>query len=84
MAALDSLLFGDTEIVKMPWKPKTGDTFYSFGLSNSNKWGVCMDWWVEEPCCYALLEKGWVYSKKDEALAALPKVAAEMGVEYEM
>ena len=83
-AAFIALLNGKDEIVKMPWKPKTGDTFYSFELLNNNKWGVCMDWWIEGPCCYALLEKGWVYLKKEEALAALPKVTAELGVEYEL
>lgn len=75
---------GKYEVVKLPWKPKKGDTFYSFELLNNNKWGVCMDWWIEGPCCYALLEKGWVYFKKEEALAALPKVTAELGVEYEL
>ena len=30
----------------------------------------------------ALLDKGWVFRTKEEAEAALPKVAAEMGVEY--
>ena len=33
---------------------------------------------------YALLDKGWVYRTCKEAQAALPKVAAEMGVEYEL
>lgn len=82
-AMLGSLLAGECEIIKLLWKPKEGEIFYSFGIIDG-KWGVCMDWWVEDPCCYALLEKGWVYSKKDEALAALPKVAAEMSVEYEI
>ena len=33
---------------------------------------------------YALLDKGWVYRSKEEAEAALPAVAKEMGVEYEL
>lgn len=81
---LVSLLKGKREIIKLPWKPKKGDTFYSFELLNNNKWGVCMDWWIEGPCCYALLEKGWVYRTRKEAEAALPAVAEEMGVEYEL
>ena len=43
-----------------------------------------MDWWIEGPCCYALLEKGWVYRTQEEAKSALPKVAKELGVEYEL
>lgn len=33
---------------------------------------------------YALLDKGWVYRSQAEAEAALPAVAAEMGVRYEL
>lgn len=33
---------------------------------------------------YALLDKGWVYRTKEEAEAALPKVATEIGVKYEL
>ena len=65
-------------------KLKIGDTFYTFRCVDNNKWCVCMDWWYKEPCCYALLEKGWVYLTKEEALAALPVIAREVGVEYEI
>ena len=83
MAALDSLLFGDTEIVKLPWKPKKGETYYTFELLGS-KWVVRPSWYGGFPNEYALFEKGWVYRTRTEAEAALPKVAAEMGVEYEL
>lgn len=33
---------------------------------------------------YALLDKGWIYRTKEEAEDALTKVAAEMGMEYEL
>ena len=32
----------------------------------------------------AMFDKGWVYRTEEEAKAALPAVAAEMGVEYEL
>lgn len=77
------LLAGDAEIVKMPWKPEFEDSYYTFKLVRG-KWSVCVGWWENEPHCYALLEKGWIYRTKAEAEAALPKVAKEMGVEYEI
>ena len=80
---LSTLLAGDAEIVKLPWKPKKGETYYTFELLNG-KWIVHLLWWAEVPCHYALLDKGWVYRTKAEAETALPKVAAEMGVEYEI
>lgn len=81
--ALNSLLKGKMEIVKLPWKPKKGDTFYTFA-SIPNKWVVRIAWWDQTPNHYALLDKGWVYRSEEEAEAALPKVAAEIGVEYKI
>lgn len=80
---LGSLLAGKAEIVKLPWKPKKGDAYYTFEVFRG-KWVVRSVWWTGEPCNYALLDKGWVFRTKEEAEDALTKVAAEMGVEYEI
>ena len=82
-AMLHDLLCGEAEIVKLPWKPKQGDAYFTFELLG-DKWAVLPSWWGGLPNEYALLDKGWVYSTKEEAEAALSKVAAEMGVEYEL
>ena len=81
--ALSCLLSGDIEIVKLPWKPKKGDAYFTFDLMG-NKWSTNSYWWGGFPEEYALLDKGWVFRTKAEAETALPKVAAEMGVEYEL
>ena len=84
---LVSLAKGDIEIVKLPWKPKKGETYYTFVLMvvlMGDKWVVRSSRWGGLPNEYALLDKGWVYRTCKEAQAALPKVAAEMGVEYEL
>ena len=80
---LCSLLAGTDEIVKLPWKPKEGEYYYTFNLS-AGKWIVRSSWWIDSPNEYALLDKGWVYRSQAEAEDALPKVAKEMGVEYEI
>lgn len=80
---LSELLVGDAEIVKIPWKPKKGDAYYTFEIFRG-KWVVRSLWWTGAPCNYALLDKGWVFRTKEEAEDALTKVAAEMGVEYEI
>lgn len=77
------LLNGEYEIEKLPWRPKEGDTFFSFELFGG-KWVICSSQWGESPSAYALLEKGWVYRTCEEAQAALPAVAKEIGVEYEL
>lgn len=82
-AMLHDILCGDTEIIKLPWKPKKGDIYYSFNLVYGI-WVVCQHVLTGSPCDYALLDKGWVYRTQEEAEAALPAVAAEMGVEYKL
>ena len=79
--AFVDLVNGKDEIVKLPWKPKKGETYYTFELLNG-KWIVHLLWWIDSPNGYALLDKGWVFRTKEEAEDALPKVAAEFGVEY--
>ena len=86
-AMLHDLLCGEVEIVKLPWKPKKGETYYTFVLMvvlMGDKWVVRSSRWGGLPNEYALLDKGWIYRTCEEAQAALPEVAAEMGVEYKL
>lgn len=80
---LADIICGKAKIVKLPWKPKKGETYYTFELLGG-KWIVHLLWWAGSPNGYALLDKGWVFRTKEEAEAALPAVARDMGVEYEL
>lgn len=82
-AAVPDLLNGDAEVVKLPWKPKKGDAYFTFVLMG-DKWGVGSLRWDGFPNEYALLDKGWAYRTRAEAEAALPAVAKEMSVEYKL
>lgn len=77
------LINGEEEIVKIPWKPKKGEDYYTFGGSDGS-WRVSQQHWTCHPFDLALFEKGWVYRTRAEAESALPAVAKEMGVEYEI
>lgn len=68
---------GDAEIIRLPWKPKEGESFYTFTAAYG-EWSVSLDVWAEEPCNYALLDKGWIYRTEKEAKAALPAVLKEL------
>lgn len=83
MAALDSLLFGDTEIVKLPWRPDYRQKYWTFGLKDGI-WVVVPREWEDYPAEILLADKGWTYRTREEAEDALPAVATEMGVEYEI
>ena len=82
-SAFVALVMGKDEIVKLPWKPKKGEDYYTFSGSD-DIWRVSRQHWTCHPFDLAVLDKGWVYRTKEEAEAALPKVAAEMGVDYEL
>ena len=84
-AELCGLLSG--QYVKLPWKPKAGEQYYSFGgrfLGDPTVWIVVDVIWQGLAYDVAMFEKGWVYRTQEEAYAALPAVAKEMGVEYEL
>ena len=85
--AFVDLVNGKDEIIKLPWKPKAGEPYYSFGgrfFGDPTVWIVVDVIWQGLAYDVAMFDKGWVYKSKEEAKAALPKVAAEMGVEYEL
>lgn len=79
------LINGEEEIVKIPRKPKQDETFYTFGIhATENKWVVVSVKWWDNVKNLALYKIGWIYRSQEEAEAALPAVATEIGVEYEL
>jgi hypothetical protein len=85
--AFAALLNGKDEIIKLPWKPKAGEQYYSFGgrfFGDPTVWIVVDVIWQGLAYDVAMFDKGWVYRTKEEAETALPAVADEMGVEYEL
>lgn len=83
-APLVGLVKGDIEIVKLPWKPKMDERYWTFGLGVDGKWIVIARRWEGYPCEFLLVDKGWAYRREEEAKAALPSVAKELGVKYEL
>lgn len=84
-AAFVALVMGKDEIVKLPWKPKKGEKYWGFWYSSvDDAWLVLLYTWANNPADFALYKAGWVYRTRAEAEAALPAVAAEMGVEYKL
>lgn len=84
-AMLHDLLCGEVEIVKLPWKPKEGETYWTFILYDSDiRLGIEPHKWLDDISDFALFKAGWIYRSQEEAEAALPAVATEMGVSYEL
>lgn len=83
LKVFELLCRGKCEVVKLPWKPKMYEEYWTFGKLGC-KWTLRTDSWKACPYEILLFDKGWVYRTREEAEAALPKVAAEMGVDYEL
>ena len=84
---LEYLLRGFWEIIKLPRKPKDGEHYWTFGLIMKGDrpfFTTSPDAWCGLPSEEALFKVGWVYRTKEEAEDALPAVAKELGVEYEL
>lgn len=80
-SAFVALVMGKEEIVKLPWKPKMYEEYWTFGKLGK-QWTVGTLSWKELPYEILLLSKGWVYRTRAETKTALPAVAKEMGVEF--
>lgn len=81
-----SLIYGRSEIVKLPWKPKENELFWSFYVVSTNKRLIVIKrmWDSDATEHLAFYKAGWIFRTREEAEAALPKVAEELGVEYEL
>lgn len=81
--ALGSLLAGKLEIVKLPWKPKLNERYWTFMSSlEGGKLYVLNYMWDNSVIDVALHKVGWVFRTREEACAALPGAAKEIGVEF--
>lgn len=78
-----ALLNGKDEIVKLHYRPDYRQIYWTFGLKDGI-WVVVPREWEDYPAEILLADKGWTYRTREEAKDALPAVAAEMGVEYEL
>lgn len=84
-AMLHDLLCGEVEIIKIQWKPKLNERYWTFMSSlEGGKLYVLNYMWDNSVIDVALHKVGWVFRTCEEAQAALPKVAAELGVEYKL
>lgn len=81
---LADIICGKAEIVKLPWQPKKNNKYWSFWINNENTMTVYSYTYENSITDILIKEKGWVYRSRIEAEAALHKVAAEVGVEYEL
>lgn len=83
--ALVALVNGEEEIIKLSWKPKLNERYWTFmSTLEGGKLYVLNYMWDNSVIDVALHKVGWVFRTCEEAQAALPAVAKELGVEYKL
>ena len=84
-ALFSRLVRGYLKIVRIPWRPKFNEKYWTFSYSYvfNKKLKTVVEVWREDAKDYALFKIGWVYRTQREAEEALPNAAEEMKVEYE-
>lgn len=80
------LFRGDYEVIKLPWKPKKGEEYYTFIAKGADNpcLHVCCEKWNERLDDWAMFKAGWIYRTKEEVQAVLPYVANLLGLKYEL
>ena len=77
---LRRLLSGDLEVVRPPYRPQTGDLYWSYIYSG---WVVAGSDWIDDAVDHARLEAGMVFRTQEEALDARAELYKKVtGKEY--
>lgn len=69
--ALEGLLIGRRELVRLPWQPKKGDEYYYPGEGFNN---ICRALWGNTVFGFAYKEAGLIFKTYEECKAALPEL----------
>lgn len=69
--ALEDLLTGRNELVRVPWQPKGGDEYY-YPVCNFKD--VSCTNWVDSICDFAFKEAGMIFRTREECEAAMPEL----------
>ena len=69
--ALEDLLTGRNELVRVPWQPQDGDRYY-FPVDGFTITSCAI--WCDSTLEYALKEAGMIFKTKEECEAALPEL----------
>ena len=67
VGALAGILTGETEVIKLPWKPQEGDRYYLLCPASIEKWDYST--WSERDVDYYRLNHGFVCKTMQRAVA---------------
>ena len=78
VGALAGILTGETEVVKLPWKPREGDRYYFPRPASIEKWDYST--WSEREVDYYRLNHGFVCKTMERAVAISQEMLKDIRV----
>ena len=78
VGALAGILTGETEVVKLPWKPREGDRYYFPCPASIAKWDYST--WSERAVAYYRLNHGFVCKTMERAVAISQEMLKDIRV----
>lgn len=67
----EDIIYGRAEIIKIPWKPKLGEHYWTYCLQDGSKWGVSLSVWGDGVLDLCRYKCGVVFRTEGEALKNL-------------
>lgn len=78
VGALAGILTGETEVVKLPWKPQEGDRYYFPCPASIEKWDY--NTWSERDVDYYRLNRGFACKTMERAVAISQEMLKDIRV----
>ena len=74
VGALAGILTGETEVVKLPWKPKMDEKYYIPSIFDWDFYKY--NFWLNDECDEKYYKRGLVFKTKEEAIKMSKKMLA--------
>ena len=74
VGALAGILTGETEVVKLPWKPKMDEKYYIPSIFDWDFYKY--NFWLNDECDEKYYKRGLVFKTKEEAIEMAKKMLA--------
>ena len=74
VGALAGILTGETEVVKLPWKPKMDEKYYIPSIFDWDFYKY--NFWLNDECDEKYYKRGLVFKTKEEAIDMAKKMLA--------
>ena len=74
----EDIIYGRAEIIKIPWKPKLGECYWTYCLCPSSDWGASFSVWGDNVLDLCRYKCGIVFRTEEEALKNLESKKKEL------